>query len=178
MCIDIPVFERAIINRLHTGHHRHKFYGYPWWLSFLILFLLFAFVFCLNSNLAITKEGSLWISLLSSEPYSNTTCFFYVFIRDVLFVIWDIFSLALSQVCDCQYQFARWEDGQQRAPPCFGSCQGPEFSRTLLEIERNFHRSLKSLHSLGEDILDVKSNTWCNQFNQWVYCSLTRLNSS
>nr|XP_040043942.1 dynein heavy chain 2, axonemal isoform X1 [Gasterosteus aculeatus aculeatus] len=73
----------------------------------------------------------------------------------------------LIEVCDCQYQFARWEDGQQRAPPCFGSCQGPEFSRTLLEIERNFHRSLKSLHSLGEDILDVKSNTWCNQFNHF-----------
>ncbi|XP_054461370.1 dynein axonemal heavy chain 2-like [Anoplopoma fimbria] len=71
------------------------------------------------------------------------------------------------KVCDCQYQFARWEDGQQRALPCFGSSQGPEFTHSLLEIEGKFQRGLKNLHSLDKDILDVESTTWCNEFNKF-----------
>uniref|UniRef100_A0A3Q1IX48 Dynein axonemal heavy chain 2 n=1 Tax=Anabas testudineus TaxID=64144 RepID=A0A3Q1IX48_ANATE len=71
------------------------------------------------------------------------------------------------KVCDCQQQFARWEDGQQRALPCFTGCQGPEFTRSLLEIEANFHHGLKNLHSVGKAILDVKTTTWSNEFNKF-----------
>ncbi|KAM6908086.1 dynein axonemal heavy chain 2-like [Lycodopsis pacificus] len=73
----------------------------------------------------------------------------------------------LLEICECQYQFARWEDGQQRALPCFCSSQGPEFTRSLLEIEDNFDRGLKNLHLLDEDILDVASTTWSNKFIQY-----------
>ncbi|XP_075968107.1 dynein axonemal heavy chain 2 [Anarhichas minor] len=73
----------------------------------------------------------------------------------------------LLEICECQYQFARWEDGQQRALPCFCSSQGPEFTRSLLEIEGNFDRGLKNLHFLDKDILDVESTTWSNKFIQY-----------
>ncbi|KAM7366101.1 hypothetical protein PAMP_015569 [Pampus punctatissimus] len=71
------------------------------------------------------------------------------------------------RVCDCQHQFARWEDGQQRALPCFGGCQGPEFTRSLLEIEGNFHRGLQNLRSVDKGILDLENNTWGNEFNRF-----------
>jgi len=77
----------------------------------------------------------------------------------------------LSQVCDCQQQFARWEDGQQRDLPCFRGCKGPEFTRTLLEIEGNFQRGLQNLHSVDKAILDVKDTTWNNEFNRLIFCS-------
>ncbi|KAK9521280.1 hypothetical protein VZT92_021099 [Zoarces viviparus] len=73
----------------------------------------------------------------------------------------------LLEICECQYQFARWEDGQQRALPCFWSSQGPEFTHSLLEIEDNFNRGLKDLQFLDEDILDVESTTWRNKFIQY-----------
>ncbi|KAF3697610.1 Dynein heavy chain 2, axonemal Axonemal beta dynein heavy chain 2 Ciliary dynein heavy chain 2 [Channa argus] len=71
------------------------------------------------------------------------------------------------KVSDCQYQFARWEDGQQRPLPCFIGCQGPEFTRSLLEIEENFHRGLHNLRTVEKDILDIKSTTWSNEFNRF-----------
>ncbi|XP_070849918.1 dynein axonemal heavy chain 2 [Chaetodon trifascialis] len=73
----------------------------------------------------------------------------------------------LLEICDCQYQFARWEDGQQRALPCFSSCQGPEFTRSLLEIEGNFHCGLKTLRSVQKSILDVRNTTWCQDFSRF-----------
>uniref|UniRef100_A0A8C2ZK56 Dynein axonemal heavy chain 2 n=1 Tax=Cyclopterus lumpus TaxID=8103 RepID=A0A8C2ZK56_CYCLU len=76
------------------------------------------------------------------------------------------------KVCDCQNQFARWEDGQQRAITVFGSCQAPEFTRCLLEIESKFHRCLKNLHFLDKDILDVKNTLWRNKFNQ--FCAVVK----
>lgn len=75
-------------------------------------------------------------------------------------------SLVCSQICDCQHQFARWEDGQQRALPCLGGCKGPGFTGTLLKNERDFHRSLEKLRSVDKGILDVKDTTWCNEFNR------------
>ncbi|XP_073321620.1 dynein axonemal heavy chain 2 [Pagrus major] len=69
------------------------------------------------------------------------------------------------KVCDCMHQFARWEDGQQRQSPIFGTIQGPAFSRCLLEIEGKFHRGLQTLHSVDKGILDVENTTWRNEFN-------------
>lgn len=100
------------------------------------------------------------------KPYSNATFFSCLVTGCIVCYLGYLFPLVLSQVCDCQYQFARWEDGQQRALPCFSSCQGPEFSLSLLEIEGNFHRCLKNVHFLDKDILDVKTILWARQFNQ------------
>ncbi|XP_070785989.1 dynein axonemal heavy chain 2 [Enoplosus armatus] len=86
------------------------------------------------------------------------------------FVVIDAFIQRfrdLLEVCDCQHQFARWKDGQQRALPCFSSCQGPEFTRSLLEIEGTFHRGLQNLRSVDKGILDVENTSWCNEFNRF-----------
>uniref|UniRef100_A0A671XQT1 Dynein axonemal heavy chain 2 n=1 Tax=Sparus aurata TaxID=8175 RepID=A0A671XQT1_SPAAU len=69
------------------------------------------------------------------------------------------------KVCDCMHQFARWEDGQQRRSPIFGTIQGPAFSCYLLEIENNFHDGLQTLRSVDKGILDVENTTWRNEFN-------------
>ncbi|KAF1380471.1 hypothetical protein PFLUV_G00164080 [Perca fluviatilis] len=101
------------------------------------------------------------------HKYSQTG---WVLDQTSIFVLVDVFIQRfreLLEVCDCQYQFARWEDGQQRALPCFSGCQGPEFTRLLLEIEGKFHRGLQNLHSLDKGILDVESTTWCNEFNKF-----------
>ncbi|KAM9836557.1 LOW QUALITY PROTEIN: dynein axonemal heavy chain 2 [Aulostomus maculatus] len=74
----------------------------------------------------------------------------------------------LLEVCDCQHQFARWEDGQQRALPCFSGCQGPEFTCSLLKIEDTFRHGLQKLRSVGKGILDVENTTWCNEFNRFL----------
>ncbi|XP_028285542.1 dynein heavy chain 2, axonemal [Parambassis ranga] len=76
------------------------------------------------------------------------------------------------QVCDCQHQFARWEDGQQRALPCFSGFQGPEFTRTLLTLEGKFHQGLQNLYSVDKAILDVTDNTWFSEFNR--FCALVK----
>ncbi|CAI5672498.1 unnamed protein product [Oreochromis niloticus] len=78
----------------------------------------------------------------------------------------------LIEICDCQHQFARWEDGQQRALPCLGGCKGPGFTGTLLKNESDFHRSLEKLRSVDKGILDVKDTTWCNEFNR--FCAFVK----
>ncbi|XP_078020536.1 dynein axonemal heavy chain 2 [Epinephelus lanceolatus] len=87
-----------------------------------------------------------------------------------IFAVVDVFIQKfreLLEVCDCQHQFARWEDGQQSALPIFSGCQGPEFTRSLLKIEDSFHYGLQNLHSVSEGIFDVESTTWCNEFNKF-----------
>lgn len=74
--------------------------------------------------------------------------------------------LLLCQVCDCQHQFARWEEGQQRPMPIFSGCRGPEFSAALLEMECSFHHSLLQLRSCDGGILDILDITWCSAFNK------------
>lgn len=76
-----------------------------------------------------------------------------------------LYCHAYSQVCDCQRQFARWEDGRQSDLPIFGGIQGPEFTRLLLEIEGIFHRGLQKLHSCDTGILDIENTSWHNEFN-------------
>lgn len=80
----------------------------------------------------------------------------------------DILCLCvlLEQVCECQRQFARWEDGQQRDMPIFSGCRAPEFSGALLEIEGSFHHSLQRLRSCDKAILDILNITWCSEFNK------------
>lgn len=74
--------------------------------------------------------------------------------------------ILFSQICDCQQQFARWEDGQQRALPIIRGCQEPEFIRSLLEIEGNLHRGLQNLRTVGDGMLDVEDTAWCNEYNK------------
>lgn len=74
---------------------------------------------------------------------------------------------ASFQVCDCQYHFARWEDGQQAPLPCFFGAQGPQITRNLLEIEDIFHKYLNMLRAVRGGILDVKNTSWHEDYNRW-----------
>ncbi|XP_076026906.1 dynein axonemal heavy chain 2 [Genypterus blacodes] len=76
----------------------------------------------------------------------------------------------LLELCDCQQQFVRWEDGQQRALPCFGGSKGPEITSRLLEIESIFNCNLQTLRSVDKDNLDIENNTWFKEFNRFCAC--------
>ncbi|XP_030578556.1 dynein heavy chain 2, axonemal [Archocentrus centrarchus] len=94
----------------------------------------------------------------------------WVLDKTKFFVVIDAYVQRLRdllEICNCQDQFARWEDGQQRALPCFGGCKGPEFTDTLLKNESHFQRSLEKLRAVDKRILDVKDTTWCNEFNRF-----------
>lgn len=75
-------------------------------------------------------------------------------------------SLAFPQVCDCQHQFARWDDGQQRRMPVIGGCQGTEFTHVLLDIEKNLERGLQKLRSVDKFVFDIKNETWSIEFKR------------
>uniref|UniRef100_G1MEZ7 Dynein axonemal heavy chain 2 n=1 Tax=Ailuropoda melanoleuca TaxID=9646 RepID=G1MEZ7_AILME len=71
------------------------------------------------------------------------------------------------KVCDCQYHFARWEDGKQAPLPCFFGAQGPQITRNLLEIEDIFHKNLHMLRAIRGGILDVKNTSWHEDYNRF-----------
>ncbi|KAK7827523.1 hypothetical protein U0070_026729 [Myodes glareolus] len=73
----------------------------------------------------------------------------------------------LIEVCECQYHFARWEDGKQGPLPCFFGAQGPQITRNLLEIEDIFHRNLQMLRAVRGGILDVKNTSWHEDYNKF-----------
>ncbi|XP_032136290.1 dynein heavy chain 2, axonemal isoform X3 [Sapajus apella] len=73
----------------------------------------------------------------------------------------------LIEVCDCQYHFARWEDGKQGPLPCFFGAQGPQITRNLLEIEDIFHKNLQMLRVARGGILDVKNTSWHEDYNKF-----------
>uniref|UniRef100_A0A3P9PK94 Dynein axonemal heavy chain 2 n=1 Tax=Poecilia reticulata TaxID=8081 RepID=A0A3P9PK94_POERE len=77
----------------------------------------------------------------------------------------------LHHVCDCQHQFARWEDGKQRDMPCFGGSAGPELTRNLLKIETSFQQGLQNLRAFGKGILDVQHPTWSKEFS---FCTFVK----
>ncbi|XP_028269691.1 dynein heavy chain 2, axonemal-like [Parambassis ranga] len=91
------------------------------------------------------------------------------------FVVIDAFIQRLTdllEVCDCQHQFARWEDGEQTSLPCFGGLQGEEFTGTLQTLEDTFHHGLQNLCSVDKAIFDVTDNTWCSEFSR--FCALVK----
>uniref|UniRef100_A0A8C6I3F8 Dynein, axonemal, heavy chain 2 n=1 Tax=Mus spicilegus TaxID=10103 RepID=A0A8C6I3F8_MUSSI len=71
------------------------------------------------------------------------------------------------KVCECQYHFARWEDGKQGPLPCFFGAQGPQITRNLLEIEDIFHKNLQTLRAVRGGILDVKNTSWHEDYNKF-----------
>ncbi|TKS69390.1 Dynein heavy chain 2, axonemal [Collichthys lucidus] len=74
----------------------------------------------------------------------------------------------LLEVCDCQHQFARWDDGQQRRMPVIGGCQGTEFTHVLLDIEKNLERGLQKLRSADTFVFDIKNETWSIEFKRFA----------
>ncbi|XP_073510575.1 dynein axonemal heavy chain 2 isoform X2 [Phyllobates terribilis] len=73
----------------------------------------------------------------------------------------------LLEVCLCQQQFGRWEEGQQTPLPCFPGQSGPQITRNLLEIEETFHKNLAILKSVKKTILDVKNTSWHDDYNRF-----------
>lgn len=76
------------------------------------------------------------------------------------------------QICECQQQFARCEDGERVPLPCFAGRLGSEVTQRLLYIEATFDKSLQVLRSV-QDILDVRNPSWhedysrCGVFVNW-----------
>ncbi|KAM8972622.1 dynein axonemal heavy chain 2 [Pelodytes ibericus] len=73
----------------------------------------------------------------------------------------------LLEVCLCQQQFGRWENGTQTPLPCFSGQRGPQITRNLLEIEETFHKNLQILKSVKKSILDVKNTAWHEDYNRF-----------
>ncbi|XP_063305793.1 dynein axonemal heavy chain 2 [Pelobates fuscus] len=73
----------------------------------------------------------------------------------------------LLEVCLCQQQFGRWEDGTQTPLPCFAGHSGPLITRKLLEIEETFHKNLHILKYVKKTILDVKNTLWHDDYNRF-----------
>ncbi|XP_077326811.1 dynein axonemal heavy chain 2 [Lithobates pipiens] len=73
----------------------------------------------------------------------------------------------LLEVCLCQQQFGRWEDGQQTPLPCFPGQSGPQIISRLLEIEDTFQKNLLILKAVKKTILDVKNTTWHDNYNRF-----------
>lgn len=68
-------------------------------------------------------------------------------------------------MCECQQQFARYEDGEQVPLPCFAGRQGSEVTQRLLYIEATFDNSLQALKSV-KDILDVRNPSWHEDYRR------------
>ncbi|XP_054907024.1 dynein axonemal heavy chain 2 isoform X1 [Poeciliopsis prolifica] len=99
----------------------------------------------------------------------------WVLDKTKFFVGVDAFILRLRnllEVCDCQYQFARWDDGQQRDMPCFRGSTGPELTRNLLKIETSFNQGLQKLRAFDKGILDVQHPTWSKEFSR--FCTFVK----
>ncbi|XP_040202767.1 dynein heavy chain 2, axonemal [Rana temporaria] len=73
----------------------------------------------------------------------------------------------LLEVCLCQQQFGRWDDGQQTPLPCFPGQSGPQITSSLLEIEDTFQKNLLILKAVKKTILDVKNTTWHDNYNRF-----------
>ncbi|XP_063042411.1 dynein axonemal heavy chain 2 [Engraulis encrasicolus] len=73
----------------------------------------------------------------------------------------------LLEVCECQQQFARREEGNQMPLPCFAGRQGAEVTRSLLEMENTFDKSLDILRNVRKTILDVKNTSWHDDYNRF-----------
>ncbi|XP_078526452.1 dynein axonemal heavy chain 2 isoform X1 [Lissotriton helveticus] len=73
----------------------------------------------------------------------------------------------LLEVCDCQQQFGRWEDGTQTPLPCFSGHIGPQITRNLLEIEETFMKNILFLKSVKKSILDIKNTNWHDDYNRF-----------
>ncbi|KAM3621055.1 uncharacterized protein V6R79_005381 [Siganus canaliculatus] len=91
------------------------------------------------------------------------------------FVMTDAFLHRLTdllEVCDCQYELARWVDGQQRPLPNFGGVQSAAFTSSLLQIEGDLQQGLKRLRSVDKDILDIETREWHTEFSS--FCGLLK----
>ncbi|KAI5104428.1 dynein heavy chain 2, axonemal isoform X1 [Silurus meridionalis] len=73
----------------------------------------------------------------------------------------------LLEVCDCQLQFARRDEGVQLPLPCFAGHQGPEITRKLLHIEAMFDKILQNLYSGSEAMFDLKNTTWTDSYTRF-----------
>ncbi|CAN9505279.1 unnamed protein product [Ophioblennius macclurei] len=111
------------------------------------------------------------IYLHTEKVHNNYSTERWILDKTNFFEVIDTFIRRLTdliEVCDCQYQFARWEDGQQRPLPIFGGHQGPTFTQSLLKIESIFHSSLSNLRSVEKLVFDVNLHcTWEDAYSRF-----------
>ncbi|VDM31109.1 unnamed protein product [Hydatigera taeniaeformis] len=75
----------------------------------------------------------------------------------------------LLEICECQADFGRFEEGNKAEMPIFQGARGPEIELLLLQIENMFVKLMTNLSEKRSVILDVKATTWHDQYNR--FCS-------
>ena len=68
----------------------------------------------------------------------------------------------LMEVCEAQEQFAG-KSGV--APPVFAGTKGPEITRQMSDIERDFVELVESLRGLDYHLMDIKATSWHDDYN-------------
>ena len=77
--------------------------------------------------------------------------------------------LDFAQICECQADFGRFEEGNKAEMPIFQGAKGPEIELLLLQIENMFAKLMANLNENRSVIVDVKATTWHDQYNR--FCS-------
>ncbi|KAM7541340.1 hypothetical protein Aperf_G00000036599 [Anoplocephala perfoliata] len=75
----------------------------------------------------------------------------------------------LLEICECQSDFGRFEEGNKSEMPIFHGAKGPEIETLLVQIEGMFTKLVAHLNDKRSVILDVKATTWHDQYNR--FCS-------
>ncbi|VDD80599.1 unnamed protein product [Mesocestoides corti] len=73
----------------------------------------------------------------------------------------------LLEICDCQVDFGRFEEGNQVEIPIFQGAKGSEVELLLLQIENMFSKLMKELSEKRAVILNVKATSWHDQYNRF-----------
>ncbi|KAA3679117.1 dynein heavy chain, axonemal [Paragonimus westermani] len=84
--------------------------------------------------------------------------------RAVFFIIQVLFS---KQICECQKNFGRYEEGNKTTMPIFQGARGPELEILLKTIEQMFGKLMRNLYDKRASILDVKATSWHDDYNRF-----------
>ncbi|KAF5399982.1 Dynein heavy chain [Paragonimus heterotremus] len=73
----------------------------------------------------------------------------------------------LLEICECQKNFGRYEEGNKTTMPIFQGARGPELEILLNTIEQMFGKLMRSLYEKRACILDVKATSWHDDYNRF-----------
>ncbi|TGZ66460.1 hypothetical protein CRM22_005313 [Opisthorchis felineus] len=73
----------------------------------------------------------------------------------------------LLEICECQKNFGRYEEGTKTTMPIFQGARGPELEVLLNTIEQMFGKLMRNLYDKRTSILDVKATSWHDDYNRF-----------
>ncbi|KAA0188249.1 Dynein heavy chain axonemal, partial [Fasciolopsis buskii] len=73
----------------------------------------------------------------------------------------------LLEICECQKNFGRFEEGNKTTMPIFQGARGPEIEVLLNTIEQMFTKLMRHLYDKRGLILDVKATSWHDDYNRF-----------